>query len=244
MLLCFSGQNRPLSISQTVMMSRNIYILMLLACYYARVVIPFAATGRYVATTTTLIVKHQQLCMAGELGELATPPPPRLEDELLRAARKQLSWETSSTLLLENNDEEDCGPLLWENGEHWLNSREMLVKLWVLPRDMSNGADSKFAAAASKQEQKMLEEVPQLLRLPSSQVIESAKAVHKHFPPAVLRSEPMLLAYPASYIQGGLDHLSSTIGEKEMFVKCRDTPSALVEAIEEWMSVDNNKLTP
>mmetsp|Transcript_2685 Transcript_2685/g.3915 ORF Transcript_2685/g.3915 Transcript_2685/m.3915 type:complete len:221 (-) Transcript_2685:1455-2117(-) len=170
------------------------------------------------------------------LGELSTPPPPRLDDDLLKAAKTRLPWESA---VQEHTAEEQ--PSSWENGELWFESRPTLVKLWVLPRDMSNGADAKFAAAATKGERDLLSKVPQLLRLPTLQIIESAKTVkeglgpHQRLPPALLRSEPMLLAFPPLYIRGGLGYLSRTYGAESALKQSRDTPGALVKAIEDWM---------
>eukprot|EP00957_Ditylum_brightwellii_P161658 12307871-Ditylum_brightwellii.AAC.1 len=78
---------------------------------------------------------------------------------------------------------------------------------------MSNGAADHYANAASKAELKMLSNVPQLLRLDSDEVVNSAKTIlgtgliSGGLPPALIRSEPILLTFPSEYIEGGIELL-------------------------------------
>ena len=157
---------------------------------------------------------------------MAAPNAPLLDTALIDAARANLSWEKSY---------DDA--VAWESGELWGQTRLRLVELWVLPRDMSNGADERYAKAAERGETKILNAVPQLLRLPSSDVIASAKAVlSAPLPPALLRSEPALLSYPRCHIEGGLGKLMTTMSSKEAaIVACRDTPGLLLGAVEGWI---------
>mmetsp|Transcript_15115 Transcript_15115/g.43878 ORF Transcript_15115/g.43878 Transcript_15115/m.43878 type:complete len:260 (-) Transcript_15115:470-1249(-) len=191
------------------------------------------------------------------LGELASPRPPRLEEGLIDAAKGRLPWEGEHEG--RRGDEESSAPSdepkLWENGELWSETRETLVKLWVLPRDMTNGADDDWAAAAMVRETAFLSRAPQLLRLPPSAVVETAKAVMGGFgrdsgevvgsdsrlPPALLRSEPELLVFPSSYVRGGLELLGERLGKDEAVKVCRDTPGALRAAVEEWIQDQEQK---
>jgi hypothetical protein len=166
-------------------------------------------------------------------GDLAAPNSPLLDVSLIDAARVRLSWEKASMLPCDDDDETMTG---WESGEWWEQTRLRLVELWVLPRDMSNGADDRYSKAAERWEMKLIEAVPQLLRLPPSEVVASAKAVLKErLPPALLRNEPVLLSYPASHIEGGFANLLKSMPSKDaVVVASRGNEGFLVSAIEEW----------
>lgn len=155
-----------------------------------------------------------------EFGELSVPDTPQFEDALIEQARARLDWETG-----EPSDEG------WESGELWSDTRAKLIQKWILPRDMSNGADARYASAASKQEIKMLAEVPQLMRLDT--VLDSVQVLlHAGLPPALLRTEPELLAFPPKMLQDGIDLLTEKHGsKKEAVIVCRDTPGLLVETV-------------
>lgn len=164
-----------------------------------------------------------------EFGELSISQPPRLDDDLIRAARAPLPWES----VYDRDDDSSC----WQNGQRWFETRASLTKLWVLPRDMSNGSWENYAAAADEGERKILERVPQLLRLESSLVVESARTVLRQLklPPALLRREPILLAMEPARLRGGYDRLKKTmVDESKLREACRDTPGLLAETAARW----------
>lgn len=172
-----------------------------------------------------------------ELGELAAPRLPRWDADLVEAARKPLSWETCETFnsSLSTADSSSSSEATnsmrtrdWESGEIWLKTRLTLVNLWILPRDMSNGADEDYAMAAEQKELKVLQAVPQLLRLDDVMVIATAKMLLNQagLAPAVLRREPRLLTYPPDHVESALKALSVVVSggvdnEKEKNRGCR-----------------------
>ena len=123
------------------------------------------------------------------------------------------------------------------------NNGQVLTKLWVLPRDPSNGSWEAYAIAADKGEDKMLSSVPQLLRLRTEDIEASAKTVLSvlRLPPALLRREPLLLTIPSDRLISGFDSLvntekskgNDTIDDKINEVireACKDSPGLLLEA--------------
>ena len=192
------------------------------------------------------------------LGDLTTPPePPPLDPALIQAASAKLPWEmllekeqepilnlsrdveaelSASVSMNTHNDDTTFADVSWQDGSQWATARKRLVDMWVLPRDMSNGADQQYAMAACKSEMKMLETVPQLLRL-ETVVAAAERVLALGLPPALLRREPQLLSYPASYIEGGLDFLiTMMMSTKEMVVPaCRDTPGLLIGAVDGYI---------
>jgi len=130
--------------------------------------------------------------------------PPRLNPTLIEAALAMLPWET-----VRIDNEEVAAAEEFGSGEQWYNTRKILTRLWVLPRDMSNGSWEAYAAAANNGEDKMLSAVPQLLRLSPEDVESSAKFVLSvlRLPPALLRREPLLLTVPTDRLLGGFDRL-------------------------------------
>lgn len=171
---------------------------------------------------------------AGERGELTVSDPPPLNAAMIEAARKRLPWEDLDELEVAE---------AWETGRVWYNTRVRLVNLWVLPRDMSNGAWESYAVAASKGEEKILDEVPQLLRLPTEGIVASARAVltNLNLPPALLRKEPLLLTLTPDRLLGGFDQLkrqqecNGGDGAAKTIEACRETPGLLANAAMEWI---------
>lgn len=172
----------------------------------------------------------------------ASGSAPRLNPALIESALTILPWEIDNDSGSGGGSEsaaEEIG-----TGQRWLESRQILTKLWVLPRDMSNGAAEHYARAANDGEDRMLAGVPQLLRLAPGDIEASAKTVLSllGLPPALLRREPLLLTVPSADIVRGFDrlHLAET-GEKyfegsaEKICEgvrelCRDTPGLLLGA--------------
>ena len=174
-----------------------------------------------------------------EFGELSISPPPFLEPDLIQAATEPLPWESSSNPTQPADD--------WQTGQLWFETRSALMKLWVLPRDMSNGSWEPYAMAANRGEMTLLTQVPQLLRL--SHVTAAAQYVLHDLglPAAVLRQEPLLLVMTVEQLQGGFDTLvakeqqrqGASDDHKECSVKStraaiRDTPNLFTEAAKTW----------
>jgi len=178
-----------------------------------------------------------------EFGELSIPEAPRLSTAWIQAAEERLPWE----LVGKDNHEitDDAEGTAWQSGERWCTTRQSLVNMWVLPRDMTNGAWENYAMAANRGEEKILSKVPQLLRLESMAVVDSAKMVLQtlKLPPALLRQEPILLAMEAERLLGGFKRLYKEFNLEEALVResCKNEPGLLVEASINWT---NPKLSP
>jgi len=164
---------------------------------------------------------------------------------LVEAALTRLPWE------IENGGDEEALAEEISSEERWYNTRKILSRLWVLPRDIlkDNGT------AASKGEDRMLSAVPQLLRLRSEDVESSAKTVLSvlRLPPALLRKEPLLLTIQPDRLVRGFDGL--VLAETKKMIQdtdnerlegideeigsavreaCKDTPGLLLEAATQW----------
>jgi hypothetical protein len=158
-----------------------------------------------------------------------------LDAEWIKAARKPFSWDDGDDdddddLYKDQTNDNDIDLVSWQNGQRWFVTREKLMDLWVLPRDMSNGNWERYADAAIRGEEKVLQQVPQLLRLETDAVLKSAQTVLNdlRLPPALLRKEPILLAMSPNRLKGGFEMSG---GDSEA---CRDTQGLLVEAASNW----------
>ena len=166
--------------------------------------------------------------------------PPWLDVKLIQAARQPCSWDeegAASTSTSHNkNDNDDISG--WQQGQRWLVTREALVKFWILPEDVLGYYDD----APTKVENKILTQVPQLLRFESDRVVQSAHTVlhDLRLPPALLRQEPRLLAMESERLRGGFENIrsilrtSSTTTASTPLEACRETPGLLVEAALNW----------
>ncbi len=180
--------------------------------------------------------------ISSEFGAVsASSSPPRLDPLLIDAARVRLPWEEKREG--DNNEvaylSEDIS-----SGQQWYQTRQVLTRLWVLPRDMSNGSWEAYAEAANNGEDRMLSCVPQLLRLPPDDIERSAKTVLSilKLPPALLRREPLLLTVPSDLLLKGFEQLLSDEREDvtregtdeeirlNVLEACKDTSGLLLEA--------------
>ena len=181
---------------------------------------------------------------AGERGELTVSEPYPLDPILVEAAKEVLPWEQQQDA---GEDSTNCDE--WKQGQVWHETRIKLTNLWVLPRDMSNGAWDAYAVAASSGEQKILNQVPQLLRIDTEAVVASAKTVLTtlSLPPALLRKEPMLLTIDSKCLVGGFKTLQNShkllqanTDTVAVLEACRDTPGLLFDAAIAWKNHNRN----
>ena len=179
-------------------------------------------------------VSKRSSALYSELGELSVSEPPLLEPAWIEAAKTILPWEEPDNILPFD---------VWEQGQVWKYTRIKLVNLWVLPRDMSNGAWNSYAVAASKGEKRLIEQAPQLLRIPTDDVVSSARTILTEFqlPPALLRREPILLTIGSKRLQEGFKVLQypngkdgEMIPESILLEKCRDIEGFLADAAIQW----------
>lgn len=208
----------------------------------------------FVATTRRTCVRHRTDLFAS-----------KLDASLLDAAGAKLSWEVieerESKPVLDLNREfggEDAplslseamqtsgeadGPSAtvgdeaatevaaeaWESGEIWMETRNVLVEKGVLTRD---------SAKEGIDEDGLLASVPQLLRLETDQVGATVEAIlDSGIPIALARSEPMVLTYPPSHIEGGLEFLGTMMmmPREVTITVCGSTPGLFLGAVEGWM---------
>mmetsp|Transcript_8805 Transcript_8805/g.13244 ORF Transcript_8805/g.13244 Transcript_8805/m.13244 type:complete len:265 (-) Transcript_8805:147-941(-) len=170
---------------------------------------PTQAPQNIIATSSSRSIRRSHIIFSlpSEFGAIsASDAPPRLNPTLIEAALTQLPWETGG-----NNSDDEQSIIAEEigSGKRWYTTRQILTRLWVLPRDMSNGSWESYAIAANNGEDKMLSAVPQLLRLNPEDVEKSAKTVLKvlRLPPALLRKEPLLLAISPDRLIRGFESL-------------------------------------
>ncbi|KAL7553051.1 hypothetical protein ACHAWF_016297 [Thalassiosira exigua] len=187
----------------------------------------------------------------------ASNEPPRLSPTLVEAAFERLPWEIGENLSYKDVPATAVDEI--SSGEHWMDTRKVLTRLWILPRDMSNGSWEAYAAAANKGEDKMLARVPQLLRLDPDEVEASAKTVLSalKLPPAALRLEPSLLTIPSEYLVRGFNNLLLAKMSKDgrqvdvenrvddeilLAVRnaCKEIPRLLIDASVECIPKDEN----
>lgn len=183
---------------------------------------------RHSYTTTT--------CLKAESQSESEQLPP-LDPGWIKAALQPFSWDDDAVV---PNDDDDT----WQNGQRWFVTREALMDLWVLPRDMSKGSWDNYADAAIKKEEKVLNAAPQLLRLETALVLESAQTVLNDLklPPALLRREPILLTMDPDRLRGGFARIvaEKSSDESTPAEACRDTHGLLVEAATKWIRDENN----
>mmetsp|Transcript_37859 Transcript_37859/g.42666 ORF Transcript_37859/g.42666 Transcript_37859/m.42666 type:complete len:293 (-) Transcript_37859:76-954(-) len=211
------------------------------------------------STTASLLCLQAKTESAALEDELSTIPeqtpqqlPPLLDSDLIQAAQQPFSWDNvaSSTTTSDdsdNDDDEDSGDIsCWQNGQRWWVTREALVKLWILPEDVLGYYDD----ATIKVENKMLAQVPQLLRFEPEMVVTSATTVlhDLRLPPALLRKEPLLLVMDSERLRGGFETIrsrmtsttTSTSTASTPLEACRETPGLLVAAATKWTKLDDS----
>jgi len=204
---------------------------------------------RSLLSTTTTGTTAFLLCLQAKTGsgetedELSTIPeqapqqlPPLLDSDVIQAAQHPFSWDDDSDSDNGVTDDISC----WHNGQRWLVTREALVKLWILPEDVLGYYDD----ATIKVENKMLAQVPQLLRFEPEMVVTSATTVlhDLRLPPALLRKEPLLLVMDSERLRGGFETIrsrmtsttTSTSTASTPLEACRETPGLLVAAATKW----------
>ena len=191
-----------------------------------------------------MTIRHSERVIAlfaGERGELTVSEPTPIDTSLVDAAMEGLPWEADGINGGSNKEQ-------WDRGQYWHATRIKLTNLWVLPRDMSNGSWDVYAVAANAGEQKVLQRAPQLLRLATEDVVDSARTVLSIFslPPALLRKEPELLTLDSESLRRGFDSLqkvaalqrhkvvtdstSDSVSIETLRELCRDTPGLLYKA--------------
>ena len=189
-------------------------------------------------------ISTQQNALA--FGELSiSEEAPQLSAPLIQSAQERLPWEEP---LADDSINSDNDIVSWRSGKQWYITRQRLMDVWVLPRDMSNGSWEAYAAAANRGEESILQKSPQLLRLPSEQIIASAKTVLSvlKLPPALLRKEPLLLTMEPQRLQGGFEQLQANDSYADAAMAreaCKNTPGLLLEAAQNWENL-NPELAP
>ncbi|MGK3741357.1 MAG: hypothetical protein ACI90V_008209 [Bacillariaceae sp.] len=211
--------------------------------------------------------KERTICIksssssSSEFGELAASKNlPQLNSTLIEAALERLPWEIEDDNDdgideddSNNNDDNSYSSSTtagtWENGQQWYETRQLLTNQWILPRDLTNGSWESYGIAANKGEEKMLNAVPQLLRLNIDYVGAAAKTLLSvlKLPPALVRREPILLTMKPDRLEGGFESLlliekknrddgsdNDSDDIKAVRESCRDTSGMLLEAATKW----------
>jgi hypothetical protein len=200
---------------------------------------------------------------SSEFGEIAASKNlPKLNSTLIEAALERLPWEVEEDDddddidEYDNDNDDSCSSstkstFTWENGQQWYETRQLLTTQWILPRDLTNGSWESYGIAANKGEEKMLNAVPQLLRLNIDYVGAAAKTILSvlKLPPALVRREPILLTMKPDRLEGGFESLLLIEKKKKNMddgsdndrddiqavrESCRDTPGMLLGAATKW----------
>ena len=117
--------------------------------------------------------------------------------------------ESPSSETVSNSDRS-----LWDQGQRWNITKLGLVDLGVHNPD------------------RFIEKCPQLLRLESTMVIETAKWIIHEFTVAYLESEPRLLSYPVSSVSYGMEFIGTMMMLPDAKPVCRASPELLLGGIE------------
>lgn len=198
---------------------------------------------------------------SSEFGEIAASKNlPKLNSTLIEAALERLPWEVEEgdddIDEYDKDNDDSCSSstesaCTWENGQQWYETRQLLTTQWILPRDLLNGSWESYGIAANRGEEKMLNAVPQLLRLNIDYVGAAANTVLSvlKLPPALVRREPILLTMKPDRLEGGFESLlliekskknmddgSDNDSDDIQAVResCKDTPGMLLEAATKW----------
>ena len=209
---------------------------------------------------TTTYIKSSSSSLS-EFGEIAASKNlPKLNSTLIEAALERLPWEVEEgdddIDEYDKDNDDSCSSstesaCTWENGQQWYETRQLLTTQWILPRDLLNGSWESYGIAANRGEEKMLNAVPQLLRLNIDYVGAAANTVLSvlKLPPALVRREPILLTMKPDRLEGGFESLLLIEKSKKNMddgcaydsddiqavrASCKDTPGMLLEAATKW----------
>ncbi|KAG7348214.1 hypothetical protein IV203_016919 [Nitzschia inconspicua] len=161
-----------------------------------------------------------------------------IDDKILQAARNKLSWEivqeTQQKPIL-NLSARDLSPestiegtsavernyddiSSWKNGERWTATKQLLESLGV---DISNEVD-------------ILSQCPQLLRLESFMVEETASCIIDLFDVEYVQSEWQLLSYPLDDVVYGLEFVSTMMmmPQSDTRTICAQSSALLLQGIQ------------
>lgn len=109
-----------------------------------------------------------------------------------------------------SSGENDSSPCSWEDGRVWRETALALVAFGILVDD--DDSDNKPKRLTRKV---IVEKAPQLLRLPTCQILESASFFFRNFTEesptleVLLHSDPSLLTYTISQLDNGIEYLSN-----------------------------------
>ena len=95
-----------------------------------------------------------------------------------------------------NNDDYEVGAVDWSTGGVWRETRQALIEMVIL---------------SEATEELCLSKCPQLVRLPTEDVVESARALADTIgmSPSAIAQNPTLLSYPAHLFPGAMEFLSN-----------------------------------
>lgn len=144
----------------------------------------------------------------------ATQKRPLLD---LSAKTESVVDETGST-----GDEQDLQPCEWDLGQYWIATCLELQDLGL----------EKLTGAA--EQERYVKACPQLLRLPTSDVLETAAWLLETFEgPSIVESDPRLLSYPKVDVEYGISFLSTMMmGAMDPIASCRASPALFLSGIE------------
>ena len=192
-----------------------------------------------------------------------------LSDEIIQAAEQKLPWEVAaerqsrpvldlsgggsglddsdlslseaSAQRVESMNEEEVvdnpGEVDtdWRTGSVWRETRRALVEKAIL----SDAADEK------NDEDELLSKCPQLFRLTTEDIVESAKVLVDTIgmPPSAIAQNPILLSYPSHLFPGAMEFLSNMmmLPQPVIFNLCKANPELLIGGLDGYIQEQSVK---
>ena len=123
----------------------------------------------------------------------------------------------------------------WRTGSVWRETRRALVERAIL----SDAADEK------NDEDELLSKCPQLFRLTTEDIVESAKVLVDTIgmPPSAIAQNPILLSYPSHLFPGAMEFLSNMmmLPQPVIFNLCKANPELLIGGLDGYIQEQSVK---
>ena len=149
------------------------------------------------------------------------------------AAQRENPTREEEEVADDNDDEVDIGD--WRTGSVWRETRRALVEKAIL----SDTADEK------NDEDALLSKCPQLFRLPTEDVVESAKVLVDTIgmSQSAIAPNPTLLSYPAHLFPGAIEFLSNMMMLPQPTISnlCKTNPELLVGGLDGYIQEQSVK---
>ena len=148
------------------------------------------------------------------------------------AAQRENPTREEEEVADDNDDEVDID---WRTGSVWRETRQALVEKAIL----SNAVDE------LNDDEVLLSKCPQLARLPTEDIVESANGLVDTIgmPPSAITQAPTLLSYPSHLFPGALEFLSNMMMLPQPTISnlCKTNPELLIGGLDGYMQEQSVK---